>query len=82
MPMYLEETICSINQYLRELMHSDQTDLKSEHLSCQSYKELTLPLNLIRSVIETYLATSIEMTKHRYTLYTFLNFKHDVSLYK
>ena len=45
--MYLEETICSINQYLRELMHSDQTDLKSEHLSCQSYKELTLPLNLI-----------------------------------
>ena len=38
--MYLEETICSINQYLRELVHLDQTNMKLEHLSGQSYKEL------------------------------------------
>ena len=50
--MYLEETICSINQYLRELMHSDQTDLKSEHLSYQSYKELTKRKEVANSVLE------------------------------
>ena len=28
MPIYLEGTICSSDQYLRDLMHLDQADLK------------------------------------------------------